>query len=86
MNTELEAFIVQLKRDGCSKVASIVKVAQSYKLGMDAAKKAVHESPAWEPEKTAHEEFQEKLEDALNDVAPTPTPDSARDAHRPGRG
>ncbi len=67
MNTELEAFIAQLKQDGCSKVASIVKVASAYKLGMDAAKKAVHESAAWAPEKSAHEEFQRKLGDALGE-------------------
>jgi ribosomal protein L7/L12 len=67
MNTELEAFISQLKREGNSKIASIVKVASAYKLGMDAAKKAVHGSAAWAPEKASHEEFQRQLGNALGE-------------------
>lgn len=77
MSTELEAFIAQLKQEGFSKVASIVKVASAYKLGMDAAKKAVHESDAWAPEKSSHEAFQRQLGDALGESdAEPPTSNS----------
>ncbi len=75
MNVELEAFIAQLKGEGSSKVATIVKVASAYKLGMDAAKTAVHESLAWGPEKPAHEEFQRHLGQALTETEVPRTPD-----------
>jgi hypothetical protein len=77
MSAEIEEFITSLKREGCSKIASIVKVAATYKMGMEAAKKAVHESAAWAAEKPGHEDFQRRLGDVTSDGTPTtPTPDS----------
>ena len=78
MNAEIEALIARLRKEGTSKVQSIVKVASAFGLGMEAAKKAVHESPTWSAEKAGHEEFQRQL-DKSSEPPPAsspPTPDS----------
>jgi hypothetical protein len=67
----LEQFITALKNDGCSKTASIVRVATHFKIGLGAAKCFVHESKAWSDLKAAHEAFQTRLlntEDSADDL------------------
>lgn len=57
----LEQFIRTLKDERHSKVASIVRVANHFTIGLDAAKLCVHESLAWRDLKASHENFQSRL-------------------------
>ena len=62
----LEHFIAELKNEGISKVAAIVRVACHFKIGLGPAKIIVHESLAWSEQKSEHERFQQKLSEEFN--------------------
>lgn len=65
MKEDLDQFISRLKQDGCSKVSTIIRVVDAFKVELEVAKRAVHESSAWSNEKRCHEEFHERLNEEL---------------------
>lgn len=61
MNEIIESKIAELKSIGCSKITTIVQIANIYKIGLNEAKVVVHNSRAWSHIKIDHDKFQDEL-------------------------
>jgi hypothetical protein len=60
-----QKIVIFLREQGCSVIESIAIVSKSMDLDLNAAKKLVHFSKAWEDMREAHDKLHEDLEQAI---------------------